>query len=116
MVEQLETNLEFRIIAAEKVRYLTVDEYQDTNLVQERLISILKEPGANLCVVGDDDQTIYQFHGSDSNNILIFMQRYNIQKYIVLNTDYRSTIGIVDIAQTRFLCRSCKVVCHRRCV
>lgn len=99
MVEQLETNLEFRIIVAEKVRYLTVDEYQDTNPVQERLISILKELGANLCVVGDDDQTIYQFRGSDSNNILTFMQRYNIQKYIVLDTDYRSTSGIVDVAQ-----------------
>lgn len=99
MVEQLETNLEFRIIVAEKVRYLTVDEYQDTNPVQERLVSLLKELGANLCVVGDDDQTIYQFRGSDSNNILTFMQRYNIQKYIVLDTDYRSTSGIVDVAQ-----------------
>lgn len=99
MVEQLEKNLEFRIIVAEKVRYLTVDEYQDTNPVQEKLVSLLKELGANLCVVGDDDQTIYQFRGSDSNNILTFMQRYNIQKYIVLGTDYRSTSGIVDIAK-----------------
>ncbi len=99
MVEQLEKNLEFRIIVAEKVHYLTVDEYQDTNPVQEKLVSLLKELGANLCVVGDDDQTIYQFRGSDSNNILTFMQRYNIQKYIVLDTDYRSTSGIVDIAK-----------------
>ncbi|HRR78475.1 MAG TPA: ATP-dependent DNA helicase, partial [Ruminococcus sp.] len=94
-----ESNLEFRIIVAEKVRYLTVDEYQDTNPVQERLVSLLKELGANLCVVGDDDQTIYQFRGSDSNNILTFMQRYNIQKYIVLDTDYRSTTGIVNVAK-----------------
>lgn len=99
IIEQLETNLEFRIIVAEKVCYLTVDEYQDTNPIQEKLIFILKELGANICVVGDDDQTIYQFRGSDSNNILTFMRRYNIQKYIVLDMDYRSTSGIVDVAQ-----------------
>lgn len=99
MVKQLESNLIFREIVANKVKYLTVDEYQDTNPVQERLISLLKELGANLCVVGDDDQTIYQFRGSDSNNILTFMQRYNIQKYIFLDTDYRSTEGIVNVAQ-----------------
>lgn len=99
MVQQLESNLVFRGIIAEKVKYLTVDEYQDTNPVQERLVNLLKELGANLCVVGDDDQTIYQFRGSDSNNILTFMQRYNIQKYIVLDTDYRSTEGIVNVAK-----------------
>lgn len=98
MVEQLESNLVFQGIIAEKVKYLTVDEYQDTNPVQERLVRLLKELGANLCVVGDDDQTIYQFRGSDSNNILTFMQRYNIHKYIVLDTDYRSTEGIVNVA------------------
>lgn len=100
MVNQLETNLLFRSVVAEKVKYLTVDEYQDTNPVQERLVSLLKELGANLCVVGDDDQTIYQFRGSDSNNILTFMQRYNISKYIVLDTDYRSTTGIVSVARS----------------
>ncbi|MDE5885535.1 MAG: ATP-dependent helicase [Oscillospiraceae bacterium] len=99
MVEQLESNLIFQGIVAEKVRYLTVDEYQDTNPVQEKLVSLLKELGANLCVVGDDDQTIYQFRGSDSTNILTFMQRYNIQKYILLDMDYRSTVGIVDVAR-----------------
>ncbi|WP_295088108.1 ATP-dependent DNA helicase [Ruminococcus sp.] len=99
MVQQLESNLVFRGIVTEKVKYLTVDEYQDTNPVQERLVSLLKELGANLCVVGDDDQTIYQFRGSDSNNILTFMQRYNIKKYIVLDTDYRSTRGIVSVAK-----------------
>lgn len=99
MVNQLESNLVFQGIIADKVKYLTVDEYQDTNPVQERLVHLLKELGANLCVVGDDDQTIYQFRGSDSNNILTFMQRYNIQKYIVLDTDYRSTEGIVNVAR-----------------
>lgn len=103
MVHQLESNLVFRGIVAERVKYLTVDEYQDTNPVQERLVSLLKELGANICVVGDDDQTIYQFRGSDSNNILTFMHRYNIKKYIVLDTDYRSTQGIVDVARNVIL-------------
>ena len=99
MVDQLENNQTFRNIVAEKVKYLTVDEYQDTNPVQEKLISLIKDLGANLCVVGDDDQTIYQFRGSDSTNILTFMQRYNIQKYILLDTNYRSTSGIVNVAR-----------------
>lgn len=103
MVKQLESNLIFRGIVTNKVKYLTVDEYQDTNPVQERLVSLLKELGANLCVVGDDDQTIYQFRGSDSNNILTFMQRYHIKKYIVLDTDYRSTEGIVNVARNVIL-------------
>lgn len=99
MVNQLENNQAFRKIIAKKVKYLTVDEYQDTNPVQEKLVSLLKELGANLCVIGDDDQTIYQFRGSDSTNILTFMQRYNIKKYILLDTDYRSTSGIVNVAK-----------------
>lgn len=99
MVEQLENNVVFRAIVAKRVKYLTVDEYQDTNPVQERLIAIVKEMGANICVVGDDDQTIYQFRGSDATNILMFMQRYNVRKYIVFDTDYRSTEGVIDVAK-----------------
>lgn len=99
MVHQLENNQVFRDTIAKKVKYLTVDEYQDTNPVQEKLVSLLKSLGANLCVVGDDDQTIYQFRGSDSTNILTFMQRYNIQKYILLDANYRSTSGIVNVAR-----------------
>ena len=98
-VHQLESNLIFRNIVTDKVKYLTIDEYQDINPVQERLISLLKELGANLCVVGDDDQTIYQFRGSDAGNILTFIQRYQIRKYIVLDTNYRSTEGIVGVAR-----------------
>ncbi|MCM1166511.1 MAG: ATP-dependent helicase [Lachnospiraceae bacterium] len=98
-VEQFERNSAFRALIAERVKYLTVDEYQDTNPIQERLISLLRGLGAKLCVVGDDDQTIYQFRGSDANNIITFVQRYDIRKYIVLDTDYRSTSGIVDVAR-----------------
>ncbi len=81
MIHQLETNEKFAEIIRGKVKYLTVDEYQDTNPVQEKLIRMLKDFGANICVVGDDDQTIYQFLGSDTKNILTFKERYNIQKY-----------------------------------
>lgn len=99
MLFQLENNKDFANLILSKIKYLTVDEYQDTNPMQERLISFIKRGGCNLCIVGDDDQTIYQFRGSDSNNILTFKERYGINKYIVLDTDYRSTEAIVDIAQ-----------------
>ena len=58
------------------IRFLVVDEYQDVNPLQERLIEGLTRFGANLCVVGDDDQTIYQWRGSDVQNILTFEHRY----------------------------------------
>lgn len=99
MLNQLENNREFADIIKNKVKYLTVDEYQDINLVQECLIQKIKEFGANLCVVGDDDQTIYQFRGSDSRNILTFRERYEIDNYIVLGENYRSSDGIVDVAR-----------------
>lgn len=99
MINQLEDNQEFADIIKNKVKYLTVDEYQDINPVQERLIQKIKEFGANLCVVGDDDQTIYQFRGSDSRNILTFQERYEIDNYIVLGDNYRSTDGVVDVAR-----------------
>lgn len=99
IIHQLETNEKFAEIIRGKVKYLTVDEYQDTNPVQEKLIRMLKDFGANICVVGDDDQTIYQFRGSDTKNILTFKERYNIQKNLFLDTNYRSTEGIADVAR-----------------
>ena len=98
MLCQLEENKEFAATIQKKVKYLTVDEYQDTNPIQERLIHFLKEGGCNLCIVGDDDQTIYQFRGSNPENILTFKERYGIKKYIVLDTDYRSSEAVIDIA------------------
>lgn len=99
MLHQLETNEKFAKIILDKVKYLTVDEYQDTNPIQERLIQFIKNGGCNLCIVGDDDQTIYEFRGSDSSNILTFKERYDIKKYIVLDTDYRSSEAVIDIAR-----------------
>lgn len=92
-------NKNFADIILSKIKYLTVDEYQDTNPIQERLIHFIKQGGCNLCIVGDDDQTIYQFRGSDPENILTFRERYGINKYIVLGTDYRSSEAIVDIGK-----------------
>lgn len=99
MLHQLETNEEFANIILNKIKYLTVDEYQDTNPIQERLVQFIKKGGCNLCIVGDDDQTIYEFRGSDSSNILTFRERYDIKKYIVLDTDYRSSEAVIDIAR-----------------
>ena len=58
------------------IRYVVVDEYQDVNPLQERLVRGLTQFGANLCVVGDDDQTIYQWRGSEVSNIVTFADRY----------------------------------------
>ncbi|MDE7364874.1 MAG: ATP-dependent helicase, partial [Ruminococcus sp.] len=99
MLNQLETNKDFADLIIGKVKYLTVDEYQDINSIQERLIHFMKEGGCNLCIVGDDDQTIYQFRGSDPENILTFRERYGIEKYIVLDKDYRRSEAIIDIAR-----------------
>lgn len=99
MLYQLENNQEFAKTVTNQIKYLTVDEYQDTNPIQERLIRFLKEGGCNLCIVGDDDQTIYQFRGSNPENILTFKERYGIEKYIILGTDHRSSEAIIDIAQ-----------------
>jgi len=60
----------------ESIRYLIVDEYQDVDDLQEKLIASIASAGANICVVGDDDQTIYQFRGSNAENMTGFAQRY----------------------------------------
>jgi len=81
-----------------KYKYITVDEYQDINPIQEELIRLLAGEGGNLCVVGDDDQSIYQWRGSSIENILNFTKRYkNVHTY-PLPKNYRSTKLIVDCA------------------
>lgn len=82
------------------VRYVVVDEYQDTNPVQERLIQGLCQFGANLCVVGDDDQTIYQWRGSAVSNIQTFADRLEGVEAITLDDNFRSTEGIVALARS----------------
>lgn len=82
-----------------RIRYLIVDEYQDVNPLQETLIRLLHDLGAQVCVVGDDDQTIYQWNGSDIANILGFSQRFPGVKSIALADNFRSSRGVVETAR-----------------
>lgn len=98
-VEALESNTVVRARVAERVRYVIVDEYQDVNPIQERLVAALHGLGATLCVIGDDDQTIHQWRGSDVRNIITFEQRYAPVTQIRLEDNFRSSEGIVEVAR-----------------
>ena len=82
----------------ERFRYIMVDEYQDTNTVQFKLISLLAKKYRNLCVVGDDDQSIYKFRGANIKNILNFENEYEDARVIKLEQNYRSTETILKAA------------------
>ncbi|MDD3403366.1 MAG: DNA helicase PcrA [Hespellia sp.] len=97
-VQLFQTNPDVLDYYQERFRYIMVDEYQDTNTVQFRLISILAGKYKNLCVVGDDDQSIYKFRGANIKNILNFEHEYANAKVIKLEQNYRSTSTILDAA------------------
>ena len=82
----------------ERFRYIMVDEYQDTNTVQFELVRLLASRYRNLCVVGDDDQSIYKFRGANIKNILNFEQFFEETKVIKLEQNYRSTGNILNAA------------------
>lgn len=84
----------------DQVKYLIVDEYQDVNPLQEGLVVRLHELGANVCVVGDDDQTIYQWRGSNVDNILHFADRYPAVETVPIEENWRSSSGVVEAART----------------
>lgn len=98
-VEVLTNDPELRARLAERIRYVIVDEYQDVNPVQEAIVWSLHDLGARICVVGDDDQTIYQWRGSDVQNILTFATRYPDVDQIPIEENFRSSDGVVETAR-----------------
>jgi DNA helicase-2/ATP-dependent DNA helicase PcrA len=88
----------FRQKISKNIGYLIVDEYQDVNPIQEQIVRELYDLGANVCVVGDDDQTIFQWRGSHIDYIQKFTSRYSNVHSVVLDDNYRSSNAIVDVA------------------
>ena len=97
-VRLLETTGDVREYYQRKFRYILIDEYQDTNALQYRLAALLTNQAKNICVVGDDDQSIYRFRGADITNILSFERQFRGARVIRLEQNYRSTQNILDAA------------------
>ena len=97
-VELFQNNPQVLDYYQERFKYIMVDEYQDTNMAQFKLVSLLASKYRNLCVVGDDDQSIYRFRGADIQNILSFEHTFPGTKVIKLEQNYRSTQNILDAA------------------
>ena len=97
-VQLLADHPDVREFYQNKYRYLLVDEYQDTSVAQFRLVSLLTGPEKNICVVGDDDQSIYRFRGATIENILNFERIYPGTRTIRLEQNYRSTSNILNAA------------------
>lgn len=97
-VKVLATSEQTRAHWMNRFDHVLVDEYQDTNPLQYRLISLLRREDGNLCVVGDDDQSIYRFRGATIENILLFEERFKNVTTIKLERNYRSTQTILDAA------------------
>lgn len=97
-VRLLEENDDIRKLAQDRWRYIHIDEYQDTNELQERLAGMLAEKHKNLFVVGDGDQAIYGWRGAKMENILNFEKKYPESQTIILERNYRATKNLVDAA------------------
>ncbi|MBO6306958.1 MAG: UvrD-helicase domain-containing protein [Paludibacteraceae bacterium] len=100
MLVLIDQHAEVREQLQQMFRYVLVDEYQDTNYVQYCLVSRLAEPQQNICVVGDDAQSIYSFRGADIRNILNFQRQYPDARLFKLERNYRSTQNIVNAANS----------------
>ncbi len=99
-VQLFEKNEDILAYYQDKFKYIMVDEYQDTNFIQYRFIRLLAEAHNNICVVGDDDQCIYQWRGADIKNILDFEKDFKNTKVIKLEQNYRSHANILDAAHS----------------
>ena len=99
-VKLFEASSEVLSYYQQRFKYIMVDEYQDTNYLQYKLIHALAEKSHNLCVVGDDDQCIYQWRGADIRNILDFEKDFSETKVIKLEQNYRSDANILDLANS----------------
>ncbi len=97
-VRLLQNEEEVRDYYQRRFRYVLIDEYQDTSRMQYALVRLLTGGGGNICVVGDDDQSIYRFRGADITNILNFEKEYKGTRTIRLEQNYRSTQNILDAA------------------
>lgn len=99
-VDMLENNPSILSNIRNKYTYIIVDEYQDINNIQEKLINLLVGDKNNICVVGDDDQSIYQWRGAEVSNILTFKNRYKNVQTVNLKINFRGTNGIVNNANS----------------
>ena len=97
-VELFQHNPDILDYYQERFKYIMVDEYQDTNTAQFKFVSLLAEKYKNLCVVGDDDQSIYRFRGANIGNILGFEKVFPEAKVVRLEQNYRSTQNILNAA------------------
>ncbi len=97
-VKILENYSDIREIYSKNFKYILVDEYQDTNLIQSKWLNLLSEKNKNICCVGDDDQSIYSWRGAEIKNFLEFDKIYENTKVIRLEQNYRSSQNILSVA------------------
>lgn len=97
-VEMFQKNPDVLDMYQERLKYIMVDEYQDTNVAQFKFVQLLASKYQNICVVGDDDQSIYKFRGADITNILSFENHFDNARIVKLEQNYRSTKNILDAA------------------
>jgi DNA helicase-2/ATP-dependent DNA helicase PcrA len=98
-LDLIEENSQVRDGISSTYSHLLVDEYQDTNRTQEALVDEIVSLGSSLCVVGDDDQSIYRFRGATVDNLLEFDERFESVQTIPIETNYRSDTSIIDVSQ-----------------
>ncbi len=115
-LELLEEHEDLRRLIAGRFEHVLVDEYQDTNAIQGRIVDLLACEHRNLCVVGDDSQSIYSFRGASFRNILEFKNRYPDAREFRLETNYRSSPEILAVANASIACNRARLPKNLRAV